>query len=74
MPQKAINYTNTHIYKLVCRDPNITECYVGHTTDFKSRKYKHKAAATDVANKSHNAPVYIYTLEPTVGGIILKWY
>jgi hypothetical protein len=42
MPRKAIDYSNTVIYKIVCNDLNITDCYVGHTTDFTKRKYTHK--------------------------------
>ena len=32
MPKKEIDYSNTIIYRIVCKDTNITECYVGHTT------------------------------------------
>jgi hypothetical protein len=42
MPRLPINYNNTIIYKIVCRDINVKELYVGHTTDFKSRKQLHK--------------------------------
>ena len=34
MPLKEINYDKTHFYKLMCKDFNITDCYVGHTTDW----------------------------------------
>jgi hypothetical protein len=42
MPRLAISYANTIIYKIVCNDLTITDTYVGHTTDFTSRKKKHK--------------------------------
>ena len=42
MPRKPINYTNTHFYKIVCKDISINDCYIGHTTDFKRRKSNHK--------------------------------
>ena len=42
MPSKAINYDNTHLYKIVCKDLDITDMYIGHTTDFASRKSRHK--------------------------------
>ena len=42
MPKKAMDYSKCVIYKIVCQDPEITECYVGHTTNFKSRKHNHK--------------------------------
>jgi hypothetical protein len=42
MTKKVIDYSMTIIYKIVCKDLSIKEIYVGHTTDFKSRKYQHK--------------------------------
>lgn len=42
MPRLPIDYTNTIIYKIVCRDLEIKNCYVGHTTDFSNRKRRHK--------------------------------
>ena len=38
MPRKAIDYSRTIIYKIVCNDLNVEECYVGSTTDFSKRK------------------------------------
>jgi len=34
-------YLNTIIYKIICKDPNITNTYVGLTIDFKERKRQH---------------------------------
>jgi hypothetical protein len=48
MPRKPIDYKNTIIYKIVCNDTSITDCYVGHTTDFTNRKNKHKSDAMDI--------------------------
>ena len=42
MPRSQINYENTIFYKLVCKDVSLTECDVGHTTDFRRRKNEHK--------------------------------
>jgi hypothetical protein len=42
MPRKAKNYSKVYIYKIVCKDINIKECYVGHTTNFANRKHVHK--------------------------------
>lgn len=36
------NYENNIIYKIVCKDLNVKDCYVGQTTDFKTRKNQHK--------------------------------
>jgi hypothetical protein len=42
MSKKYTDYSNTIIYKIVCRDPNIKDLYVGHTTNFVNRKLSHK--------------------------------
>jgi hypothetical protein len=54
MPKKPMDYSKTIIYKLVCKDLNIKECYVGHTTDFKSRKRRHKQSVEDMNCNSYN--------------------
>ena len=58
MPKKAIDYDNTCFYKRVCNDLNITDCYVGHTTDFRRRKSRHKISCNVETDKAYNAPVY----------------
>jgi hypothetical protein len=58
MPRLPINYANTVIYKIVCNDLNVTECYVGHTTDIVCRKQSHKKRCTNKTNKKHNLKVY----------------
>ena len=49
MPRLPIDFSKTVIYKLVCNDLSVTELYVGSTTDFTKRKYKHKS----VCKSSH---------------------
>ena len=66
MPRKPIDYNNTHFYKIVCKDLNITDCYVGHTTDFTQRKCQHKTAC-----KNKNAigyHLYLYSFIRENGG------
>ena len=58
MPKKAIDYSKTLIYKIVCNDLNITECYVGHTTNFIKRKNLHKSDCTNNNSKSYNLKIY----------------
>ena len=29
-----MDYSKTHFYKIVCKDLNIKDCYVGHTIKF----------------------------------------
>ncbi len=39
-----VQYENSCIYKIVCRDPTITDFYVGSTTNFKRRSVDHRYA------------------------------
>ena len=41
MPKVPIDYQNTIIYQLKCNDDNITEVYVGSTTNFLKRRQTH---------------------------------
>ena len=43
MPKKPIDYSKTIMYHFVCEDSSITNEYVGHTTDWSSRKRSHKS-------------------------------
>ena len=38
MPKLPFDFSKTIIYKIVCSDPSVTDCYVGHTTDFIRQK------------------------------------
>jgi len=33
MPKVEIDYSQTIIYKICCKDPNITDIYIGHTSN-----------------------------------------
>jgi hypothetical protein len=50
MPKETIDYSNTIIYKIYCKNSNITDVYVGHTTNFTKRKYLHKSASNNLNN------------------------
>ena len=50
MPKNEIDYSNTVIYKITCRDLNIKDLYVGHTTNFVQRKYSHKQSCINSKN------------------------
>ena len=47
MPRQDINYDNTYFYKIVCKDLNRQDLYVGHTTNFRIRKNGHKTACNN---------------------------
>ena len=52
------DYRKTAIYKLVCKDVSIKDCYVGHTTEFIQRKSKHKNKCNTKSGKNYNLKVY----------------
>ena len=53
MPKAPINYQHTHFYKIVCKNLDIKDCYVGHTTNFKNRKQQHKRTCYNENDKAH---------------------
>ena len=66
MPLKEINYDETHFYRIVCKDLHIKDCYVGHTTDFYSRKCRHKSNCNNT-NQEHYS-LYVYEFIRANGG------
>ena len=63
MPKIKIDYSNTIIYKLTCKDPSIKYIYVGHTTNFIQKKYAHKQNCDNINNKNE-----LYTIIRDNGG------
>jgi hypothetical protein len=55
---KTSNYANCKFYRLVCRDPAVKDCYVGHTCDEVKRRYNHKTRCTKEKGKKYNLHVY----------------
>jgi predicted GIY-YIG superfamily endonuclease len=66
MPKVDIDYTNTLFYKISCKDTNITDVYIGHTTNFVQRKSAHKHAC--INPKTTNYPCKLYTVIRQHGG------
>jgi hypothetical protein len=58
MPKTATDYSKTVIYKIVCNDLNVTDVYVGHTTNFRNRKNHHKSSCSNENSKDYNLKVY----------------
>ena len=58
-----VNYINGVIYKIYCKDAAITECYVGSTCNFMSRKSKHKYSCNNKNTKDYTYPVYNFIRE-----------
>ena len=66
MPKTEIDYSNTIIYKITCKNPTITDVYVGHTTNFVQRKHAHKQNCKN--NKSANHKCKLYAVICANGG------
>ena len=58
MPKTPMDYSKTIIYKIVCNDLTIKECYVGHTTNMTERKCAHKSRCNNEKNEAHNRKIY----------------
>jgi hypothetical protein len=63
MPKKEVDYSNTIIYKICCKDETIKDVYVGHTTNFIQRKYAHKISCINL-----NTDLKIYNVIRNNGG------
>jgi hypothetical protein len=64
--KREIDYSKIVMYKLVCNDENVTDLYVGSTTDFIKRKYQHKSCSN--GNSCKIASCKIYTIIRDSGG------
>ncbi len=52
------DYSKTIIYKIVCNDLTIKDCYVGHTINMTKRKCSHKSICHNEKSKHHNLKIY----------------
>lgn len=53
-----VNYDKTSIYKIVCKDINIKDIYIGSTVNFNRRKSQHKLVCNDTNSTAYNYYVY----------------
>lgn len=58
MPKAEIDYSNIIIYKITCKDVNVKDVYVGHTTNFVQRKHAHKQSCINVKASNHKCKLY----------------
>ena len=52
------NYASSIIYKLCCNNSEITDIYIGSTTNFVKRKQQHKSNCINTNSKDYNYNVY----------------
>lgn len=65
-----VNYNNSIIYKLCCKDINVKDIYVGSTTNFIRRKCEHKSKCNNINDKYYNLNVYQFIRD---NGNINNW-
>ena len=58
MPRTPTEYTRAVIYKIVCRDPAVTQAYVGSTTNLVNRRACHKKKCNSPKAYHYNHFVY----------------
>ena len=63
MPKTPTDYSATIIYKLCCKDTEIDDIYIGHTTNFIQRKHQHKICANN-----NECCIYVYEFIRDHGG------
>jgi len=54
-----MKYEETIIYKIVCIQ-NTDKFFIGHTTNFRNKKYYHKKTYDDESSQLYNTELYIY--------------
>jgi hypothetical protein len=58
MPLTSINYLKLVIYKIVCNNLEITDSYVGSTTQFTKRKTLHKSNCNNEKSREYHFKLY----------------
>ena len=53
-------YEKTVIYKIVCKDTNVKDVYVGSTTDLYKRKAQHKSVCNNQKSNLYNSKLYTF--------------
>jgi hypothetical protein len=68
MAPRKIDYSKTLIYKVCCKDPNVTDIYVGATTDFIRRKQQHKTKVNKFVHQEFKPNSKVYEFVANNGG------
>lgn len=54
----APNYSNTKVYMIYCNDNNISDIYIGYSTNIPDRMNVHRRCCDNSANKSYSTRMY----------------
>ena len=60
---RPMNYSQSIIYKIACRNAAVTDIYIGSTCSFRARKCQHKNACTNENRPSYNLKIYQFIRE-----------
>ena len=58
MPKFPMDYSKTYFYKIVSKDPDHSPMYIGHTTNFNKRFWRHKGCCLNENSTHHNLQLY----------------
>ena len=58
-----VNYSKAIVYKLCCKDPEVTDIYIGSTCDKYTRKAQHKFDCSNTNRKGYNTHIYQFIRE-----------
>ena len=58
MTKTEVDYSNTIIYKITCKNSSCKELYIGYTTNFTQRKHAHKQTCEQKKSSNYNNKLY----------------
>jgi hypothetical protein len=58
MPKTDMDWSKMVIYKICCKDLNITDIYIGHTCNLVKRRYEHKSKCCYKNGKHYDIKLY----------------
>lgn len=58
MSKTILDYSNTIVYKISCKNTTISDVYVGHTTNFVQRKQSHRCCCNNTVSSDHQPKLY----------------
>jgi len=58
MPKIPIDHQKTIIYKIICKDPDVKDLYIGHTTNLVRRRAIHRSNSLNACNKHCHKQLY----------------